>query len=295
MNKYKFDLQLFAEEHMTKDLEPAISIDHVSRLTGNIQELQKVLGIADMQKMASGTMIKIYKLSQVNTPEQVAAGEKIPLTEVKRELARTIELTLNKYRKNTAAEDIQKYGREMAINKTDEVVKSGVQKDIKYDFYETLAEGTGTANGATLQPALSAAWGKVKKFYEDIEATPIYFVSSDDVAEYLGTAQVTMQTAFGLSYIENFLGLGTVVVSPALEKGKAIATAKENLNGAYIPANSGDVATTFGLTSDATGLVGMKHSTNDENATVNTLLMSGVVFYPELLDGVIVTTIGAGA
>ena len=291
----KFDIQLFAEANMTKDLEPAISIDHTSNLACNITELQKVLGIADMEPMASGTMIKIYKLEQVNTPEQVAAGETIPLTEIKRELARTIELTLKKYRKNTAAEDIQKYGREMAINKTDEKLKSGVQKDIKYDFYEMLGQGTGTASGASLQPALSAAWGKVKKFYEDQDATPIYFVSSDDVAEYLGTAQVSMQTAFGLSYIENFLGLGTVVVSPALAKGKAIATAKENLYGAYVPANSGDVAKTFGLTADATGLVGMKHSTNDENATVNTLMMSGVVFYPELLDGVIVTTIGTGA
>ena len=158
-----------------------------------------------------------------------------------------------------------------------------------------LAEGTGSASGTTLQAALSAAWGQVKKFYEDQDATPIYFVSTDDVADYLGTAQVSMQTAFGMSYIENFLGLGTVVVSPALAKGKAIATAKENLYGAYVPANSGDVAKTFGLTADSTGLVGMAHYPISSNATVDTLIMSGVVFYPELLDGVIVSTIGAGA
>ena len=39
----------------------------------------------------------------------------------------------------------------------------------------------------------------------------------------------------------------------------------------------------------------MKHSTNDDNATVNTLAMCGVAFFPELLDGVIVGTINPAA
>lgn len=291
--KERMNLQLFAEENMTAkaDLEPAISIDHVSRITHNIMELQKVLGITEMTPMAAGTSIKIWKMEQVNTPEQVGEGETIKLTKIERKLARTIDLVLEKFRRNTSAEAIQKSGKEIAINQSDEKLVSGIQKGIKKSFYEMLAEGLGAATGVTLQGALAAAWGAIKKFYEDEDATPIYFVSSEDLAEYLGSAQVTMQQAFGLSYIQDFLGLGTVVVSPTLAKGKVIATAKENLNGAYIPANSGDVATTFGLTSDSTGLVGMKHSSNDENATINTLAMSGVVFYPELLDGVIVATI----
>lgn len=293
-----FNLQLFAAENttVTADLEPAISVDCVSKINGNIDELRDVLGISEMEPMAAGTYIKIYKMEQVNTPAQVGEGETINLTKVERKLARTVELILKKYRRNTSAEAIQKVGRDIAINKTDEKLLSGIQKEIKADFYNVLAEGTGSAAGNTLQAALSAVWGKIKKFYEDEDATPIYFVSSDDVADYLGTAQVTMQQAFGMSYIKDFLGLGTVVVSPVLAKGKVIGTAKENLHGAYIPANSGDVARTFGLTSDETGLVGMTHQPVSGNATVDTLAMSGVIFYPEMLDGVIVGTIsGTGA
>lgn len=292
--KSKFDLQLFAAATNTivaADLDPAISIDCVSRLNSNIAELRQVLGITEMEPMPAGTSIKIYTLEQVNTPDQVGEGEDIPLTEIKRRLARTIELTLKKYRKNTTAEAIQKVGRDMAINKTDEKLLSGIQKGIKADFYSMLGTGTGSASGTTLQSALSAAWGAIKKFYVDEDATPIYFASSDDVADYLGTAQITMQQAFGMSYVEDFLGLGTLVVSPSLTKGKLIATAKENLHGAYVPANTGDVARTFGLTSDTTGLVGMTHQPISGNATVDTLVFSGVVFYPELLDGVIVSTI----
>lgn len=296
MNKL-FDLQLFAAETnttTTTDLEPAISIDCVSKLSSNIVELQKVLGITELEPMTAGTTIKIYKMEQVNTPEQVAEGETITLTKINRTLARTVELVLKKFRRNTTAEAIQKTGREIAINKTDEKLISGIQKGIKKDFYSMLLEGTGTASGATFQAALAAAWGAVTKFYEDEDATPIHFVSSDDVADYLGTAQVTLQQAFGMSYIEDFLGLGTVVINPNMKKGKVASTAKENLHGAYIPANSGDVAKTFGLTSDKTGLVGMTHQPVSGNATVDTLAMSGVVFYPELLDGVILTEI-AGA
>lgn len=293
-----FDLQFFAEENMTKaaDIEPAISVDFVSKLTRNIQELQQVLGITEMQPMAAGNAIKIWKLEQVNTPEQVGEGETIALTKFERKLARTIDLILKKFRKNASAELIQKVGREMAINQTDEKLISSIQKEIKQDFYNVLLAGTGEANGANLQTALANTWGELRKFHEDEDATPIYFVSPDDVAEYLGSAQITMQQAFGMSYIQDFLGLGTVIVSPRLTKGKVIGTAKENLHGAYIPANSGDVGRTFGLTSDTTGLIGMKHSVNDDNATINTLAMSGVVFYPERLDGVFVTTIApAGA
>lgn len=296
MNKL-FDLQLFAAETnttTTTDLEPAISIDCVSKLSSNIVELQKVLGITELEPMTAGTTIKIYKMEQVNTPEQVAEGETITLTKINRTLARTVELVLKKFRRNTTAEAIQKTGREIAINKTDEKLISGIQKGIKKDFYSMLLEGTGKASGATFQAALAAAWGAVTKFYEDEDATPIHFVSSDDVADYLGTAQVTLQQAFGMSYIEDFLGLGTVVINPNMTKGKVASTAKENLHGAYIPANSGDVAKTFGLTSDKTGLVGMTHQPVSGNATVDTLAMSGVVFYPELLDGVILTEI-AGA
>lgn len=287
-------LQIFAapeNEVVATDLEPAISVDFTTRLSSNITELQNLLGIADLEPMSAGTLIKVYKMEQVNTPEQVAEGETIPLTKINRKLAKTVELSLNKYRKQTTAEAIQKVGRNIAINQTDEKLVSGIRKDIKKNFYNVLLTGTGSTVGTTLQGALAAGWGKVKKFYEDEDATPVFFVSSDDVAEYLGSAQITMQTAFGWTYIENFLGLGTAIVTPALAKGKTIATAKENLRGAYVPAGSGDLAQSFNLTSDTTGLVGMTHQIAADNASITTLIMSGVVFYAELLDGVVISTI----
>lgn len=294
MKKY-FDIQMFAEANMNvaADLTPGISIDFVSKFSSNINELQKVLGITEMESMAAGTTIKIYKMEVGEIAEQVAEGETIGLTKVTRVLADTKELVLNKYRRNTSAENIQKHGRDMAINQSDEKLVAKIQKEIKQNFFDVLATGTGKANGNGLQATLANAWGALNVAHEDEGATPVHFLSPLDVAEYLGNAQITMQNAFGLSYVEDFLGLGTVIVSPRVAKGKTYSTAKENLHGAYIPANSGDVARTFGLTSDSTGLIGMTHQPITSNATVDTLMMSGVIFYPEYLDKVIVGTIAA--
>ena len=287
------DLQMFAEENITttSDLEPAISIDYATRLAENINELQNLLGVTEMIPMNAGSVVKVYKMEQVNTPAQVGEGEVIPLTKIQQKLAQTIELTLSKFRKSTSAEAIQRSGRNLAINQTDAKLLSGIQAQVKSDFYTLIGKGTGKATGTNLQSTLSAVWGKIQKYYADMDANPIYFVSSEDVAEYLGTATISTQTAFGMTYIENFLGLGTVVVSPSLASGKVIGTAKENLNGAYVPANAGDVANSFSLSADATGLVGMTHNVGTDTATIDTLAFSGVKFFPEFLDGVIVGTI----
>lgn len=130
----KFNLQRFAAPTntiVTTDLEPAISIDFASRLASNITELQQVLGITEMIPMANGTSIKIYKMTQESTPAQVAEGETINLTKINQKVAKTIDLTLKKFRKATTAEAIQRSGRSLAVNKTDEKLLSGIQGGIK--------------------------------------------------------------------------------------------------------------------------------------------------------------------
>lgn len=293
--KKLLDLQMFAAAEnltTTADLEPAISVDFTSRLKEGIQSLQKVLGITDMVPMAVGTTIKAYKLVKENAPAQVGEGEEIPLTKVTRKVAWSKELKLNKYRKATSAEAIQKVGYDRAVNETDEKLVKETQKYIKKDFFTALATGTGETTGTNLQTACANLWAELQKRYEDMEVTPVYFINPVDVADYLGNAQITMQTVFGMTYIENFLGMGNAIITNSVAAKKPVATVAENLNGAYAPAG-GDVATAFGLTMDETGLIGMTHKATTNNATIETLILSGVLFYPEYADGVFKATISA--
>ena len=293
INRKLMNLQLFAvpNETTTSDLAPAISVDFTTRISENINTLQEILGVTNMTPMAAGTLIKLYK-ETTTLAEQVAEGETIGLSKVTRVLADTKELTLGKYRKQVTAEAIQKYGRDMAINRTDEKLIGEIRKQIKADFFTVISAGTGAAgSGENLQKALANVWAALQKKYVDTDVTPVYFVSSDDVADYLGDAAITLQTAFGFSYVENFLGLGKAIVHPSLTKGTVIGTVVENLNGAYVPANGGDLAESFDLTGDESGFVGMTHQAATDNASITTLLFCSVLFYPELLDGVFKATI----
>ena len=255
MKKKLYDLQLFAAEtgaSLSTDLEPAISIDFTSRISQNIRELRDLLGVTNLIPMSAGTDIKVYKWTVEELASQVGEGEVITPTKVKRALGQTITLDLDKYRRVTTAEAIQKVGRTIAVNESDDQLIKKVQKAVKTSLYTMLKAGTGSASGASLQIVLANLWAKLQEYYEDEDVTPIFFINQQDVADYLGTAQITMQTAFGFTYIENFLGLGTAIVSPQVTAKQPIATAKENIRGAYVQM-SGDVARTFNLTADETG------------------------------------------
>ena len=114
-----------------------------------------------------------------------------------------------------------------------------------------------------------------------------------DVSDYLGKAEITVQTAFGMNYIENFLGLGTVFLNSSVPAGKYYATAKENVIMYYINVSNSDVARAFNLTSDETGYIGISEFPDYTTARVEDLVMSGVTFFPERLDGIVVGTISA--
>lgn len=284
-----------AEENSTlsTDLEPAISIDHVSRIADSIKGLRDALGITEMTPMAEGTQIKIYKTTVTKASTQAGEAEVIPLSKVERKLSKTLTLTLNKYRKLTSAEAIQKVGRSIALNDTDGKLISEIRKDVKKAFFDTIVAGTGSsAGGSNLQQACAQAWASLQVYYDDEDVTPVFFVNPLDVATYLGDAAISTQTAFGFSYVENFLGMGNAFITPGVTQKNVFATVTENLNGAYVPA-SGDLAETFGLTFDESGLIGMCHTIAADRASINTLIMSGVLFYAEDQGGIFKSAIAS--
>lgn len=289
MKNLEFLRQLFEVEENTNvssDFEPAISIDHTSRIAQNINSLRRALGITEMTPMAEGTVVKRYKTTVKKAASQAAEGDVIPLSKTDRKALPDLTLTLGKYRKLTTAEAIQKNGRAHALNESDEKLLGEIRKDVKKSFFSMITGGTGTAaGGGTLQMAAAQAWASLQVYYEDMDVTPVFFVNPLDVASYLGDASISTQTAFGFSYVENFLAMGNAFITPQVTQGTVYATVTENLNGVYIPAN-GDLSDTFGLTFDESGLVGMTHTLAADRASIQTLILTGVLFYPEDASGI---------
>ena len=270
-------------------------VDFVNQFTHNsLNKLIEVLGVTRKVPMMEGTTMYVYTTSGTLQSGAVPEGEIIPLSQYATTKTAVGEITLKKWRKAASAEAIKKSGYEAAVRDTDAALLRDVQAGIRSDFF-TLINGTITgstsASGVGLQAALAAAWGQLQVKFEDDAAEAVYFVNPLDAANYLGAAAISTQNAFGLNYIEDFLGLGTVILTSRVTAGTFIATAKQNLVLYYLTMN-GDIANAFSLTADETGYVGIKSGyQNEERAQIESLVMSGVQFFVEYAAGVIKGTI----
>lgn len=279
---------------MKNDVARVRAIDFVMQFTGSLKKLIEALGVTRKIAVQEGTALKALKVTGTLESGEVAEGELIPLSHYETEEVAIGEAKLNKWRKATTAEAILKGGYEQAVGMTTDKLVKDVQKTVRTDFFNFLATGTGTASGNGLQAALANAWGQLQVLFEDDAVETVYFLNPLDVADYLGNAQVTMQTAFGMNYIENFLGLGTVFMNSSVPQGKLYATAKENVVLYHVNVSSGDIKNAFALTTDETGLVGIREYADEDHARVMDLVMSGVTFFPERLDGIVVGNITQG-
>ena len=311
---FNLNLQLFASNLTTaaeanavtsQQLTKAREVDFVRRFSdGALRALTEALGVTRRVPMMEGSTLYVYKTTGTLQSGAVAEGEVIPLSRYEREREAVGDITLKKWRKATTAEAIEKAGYAEAVRETDRGMLSDVQKGIRADFFTFLTgivtpesgtegqEGYEPAvgvevTGDSLQAVLARSWGALQGLFEDDAVQAVHFVNPLTVADYLATAQVSVQTAFGMNYIENFLGLGTVVMSSLIDQGEVYSTAKENLVLYYLSMD-GDVAGAFDLTSDETGLIGIKSGrANDSRAQVESLIMSGIRFLVEYADGVV--------
>lgn len=283
----------------TEQMKKVREVDFVSQFTHNsLNKLLEALNVTRKIPMMEGTTMYVYSVTGTLEDGAVPEGEVIPLSQFETTKTPVGEITLHKWRKAVSAEAIKKSGYDAAVRDTDTALLRKVQGGIRTDFFNFLngeISGSITASGENLQSALANAWGKLQVQFEDDTAEAVYFVNPEDVASYLGNAQITTQTAFGMNYVEDFLGLGTVVMTSRVTKGTFKATAKENLIMYYLTMN-GDVARAFELEADELGYIGIKSGyQNEERAQIESLVMSGIQFLVEYAEGVISGTIGADA
>ena len=286
-----------AETNLIKaaQMKKVREIDFVEQFGGNIlPKLMEALGVTRKIPMMEGTTMYVYRTTGTLQSGAVPEGEIIPLSQYERTKEAVGEITLKKWRKAASAEAIKKSGYDEAVTQTDAKLLNDVQKGIRTDFFSFLTGLDGTViGGDTLQKVLAGTWGQLQVLFEDDAVSTVHFMSPLTISDHLGTATISVQTAFGMNYIEDFLGLGTVVMNSNIPKGMVYSTAKDNLILYYLTMN-GDVARAFDLTADATGYIGIKSGyPNEERAQIESLIMSGIQFLVEYADGVVIGQIDA--
>lgn len=273
----------------------AREIDFVTRFGRNWQSLQDILGIMNPVKKEAGTILKSYEAT-VTLGTSPAEGDEIPYSKVTYKEVAHDDLTIEKYAKAVTVESVNKYGSEIAVQRTDDEFLNELQGSVIDKFYTFIQTGTLKGTKTTFQSSIASAIGlavdKFKKMRRDATDV-VVFVNTLDYYDYLGTANITVQTANGIQYIKDFMGAKTVILSSEIPSGTVIATPTGNIVLYYVdPADSEFARLGLNYTVDGeTNLLGFHVEGNYKTAVGEEFALMGLTLWAEYLDAVAVVTV----
>ena len=272
-------------------------IDFVTRFGSNWESLREVLGIMRPIRKAPGTQLVAYTASVTLQPGNIGEGEEIPYSLAEVEPVTFATISLEKYAKAVSIEAVDKYGAALAVQKTDQAFMNELQASILTRAYTFLQTGTLTGTSVGFQDGVANAIGKVrnkwKAMHKDITRVAV-FVNILDAYAYLGAANLTVQSSFGIDYVENFMG-ARLIMSADIPQGKIIATPVDNIVLYYVDPSDSDFRQ-LGLNyrvAGETNLIGFHVNGNYNTAVGEVFALMGMVLWAEYLDGIAVITVGA--
>lgn len=272
--------------------------DFVTVFTRNWDALRDILGIMRPIRKTPGTRLRSYKTTVVLEDGAVGEGEEIPYSEANVEEVAYSDVTIEKFAKAVSIEAVNKYGADIAVQRTDEEFLNELQTNVLTRFYTFLNTGDLKDTASTWQAALAKAKGLVLDKFNKLRRTVtnvVGFANVLDFYEYLGAADITVQTAFGLTYVQNFMGYGTLFLlsDPDIPKGRVIAVPVENIDLYYVDPSDSDFAR-LGLNytvEGETNLIGFHVEGKYTHAVGEAFALMGMTLWAEYLDGIAVISI----
>jgi hypothetical protein len=301
-NMKKTGLQMFAApDNLTGTAQIQVrarEIDFVTSFGKDLQALLDIMGISRMIRKENGTVLKTKKVVGTLQSGAVAEGEEIPYSQYTVEETPFDSITIEKYRKGVSIEAIAEKGYDVAVQDTDNEFRSDLQNEIIDKFYTGLKMGTLSGYESTWQMAFAMAIGKVvdkfKKMRKSSTGVAVW-VNTIDVYKYVGAANISVQTAFGMTYIKDFLGANVAFISSEIPEGVVIATPLNNLVAYYVdPADSEFVKAGLAYTTDPeTGFIGFHAQGTYERAISDMFAIMGVRLFAEYLDAIAYISVGS--
>ena len=283
---------------VSTDLTAVREIDFVTRFAREIKIFREILGNIRMEKHAPGTKLTVKKAAVTLNTSSVGEGETIPYNAISYTETDVGSLTWDKQKIGVTMEAISAHGYDAAVQAADDDMLYKLRSKIVNDFFTFAQTGTLTSDIQTydFQSALAEAQAQVQAKWEDMDrgySDIIAFANVKDAYRYLGAAQITTQTAFGMTYIENFLGFSKLFLTSKIPQGKIIATPSQNLILYYVDATANDFNKAGFLfrTDNETNLIGV-HVEGNHNTDVSELsTVMAMGLFSEYLDGIAVIAI----
>ena len=298
----KLGLQVFAApDNMTGQAQIQVrarEIDFVTSFGKNLQALLDVMSIARMIRKENGSVLKTKKVSGTLTSGEVAEGDEIPLSQYTVEETPFDTIRIEKYRKGVSIEAIAEKGYDAAVQSTDDEFKSDLINKVSDRFYAQLKAGSLVGHETTWQMAVAMAIGKVIDKFQKMKRTATgvaLWVNTLDVYKYIGAANITLQTAFGFKYIQDFMGADVVFISSEIPENVVVATPLNNIVAYYVdPGDSEFVRAGLQYTTDTeTGFIGFHAQGTYERAISDMFAIMGLRLFCEYQDAIAYIAVGS--
>lgn len=278
----------------------AREIDFVTQFERNWDALREIMNVMRPIKKQPGTKLVSYNATITLEDGDVAEGDEIPLSKAKVEPVAYADLSFKKYDKRITIEDVDKYGATIAVTMTDEAMRNEIQSNIVDDFYKFAKTGTLTQTADTFQMGVALAVGSVRDKFKKMRRNAsdvVVFVNTMDAYKYLGAADISIQTLFGIDYVQNFMGARTLVLSSEIDPGKIIAIPSNNIVMYYAdPSDSDYRALGLNYTTGIgeTNLIGFHAEPVYNRASGDTFAIYAIKLWAEYLDAIAVVTVSEG-
>lgn len=283
---------------VTTDLTAVREVDFVSRFTREISILTDIMGAIRREKHEPGTILKAKSAVVTLNTSAVGEGEEIPYNEVTYSETPIGTLAFDKQAIGISLETISKSGYEAAVQQADDDMIYRLRAKLVSNFMTFVQTGELHTDQTitTFQAALGEAQGQVQKRWEDMDkgySEIIGFCNTLDVYRYLGAANITTQTAFGMQYLENFLGFRRLFMTSKIPSGTVVATPAENIILYFADATDNDFSKAgFEFRTDGDENLIAVHVEGNHRTMVSELTtVTGMGLFAEYLDGIAVIEI----
>ena len=294
----------YSNVETSSDVVHSLDIEFVENFQQDYDRLAEIIGMFPVETMNAGTALYQYAVSgsllngaaaDSNGTSGTSYTEGDFIARSKYSLTRTQigEVEFVPYAKQTTAQAILKAGFEKAVLRTDRKAQQQLRAAIISEFFSFLANGTssaapesGTYNLQQLLAFVSAKLGDVLETNGDEGGEIVYFVNRQDAAAYLANATISTQETFGMTYLEDFLGVKNVLLTNKVASGSVYATPVDNIHVYGLDFGAlGQAGLSY--QSNAFGLVGVHHEGDYDHGSAETYLVRGVKFVPEILDYIV--------
>lgn len=277
---------------VANDVVKALDIEFAQNFNGEVSALAKVLGIVSPEVVAAGTALYQYSVSGSLSDSSVTEGDEVPLSKYTVTKSPVGAIELKPYRKLTTAQAIAKGGFENAILRTDKKMLKDVRAAIVSKFFDYFQAGTTAAFASTLQAAIAQADAALSNKMEtngDSADRIVHFVNTFDIADYLATATVSMQTVFGMNYLASFLGVNDIFITNKVPSGTVLVTPAENIHIYGVDFGAlGDAGLSYTVYDGS--LVGVNHEAEYSRVSAITNVLTGMTILAEVTDYIVTAT-----